>query len=331
MTLRAILHFLLAFLGPLAVFPAVTVAASPIATPTLWRGLPAHSLTDGKSTAIVVPALGGRLMHFSKNGGPNLLWNGPPNSEKSPPAVKWGGDKTYLGPHSLWPLQHGSGWPPPDPDFLPAAVVPSPNLLATLSAPWPGSGARIQRDYAFATDGALVITHTVAPVSGSREIAALWTVTQIIPPLAAFVPLAASSPYRENVFWFGNARQDPRLLATFPAPHLLQLRPAPGLAYKLGAHPALPALAASYLDSLFLQTAAPQPGLYPEGADGAGLSVEVYHHDQQGDMAYMELEFLSPLRRLDAGLTLATRWSISENTNPLSAPAVSRLLGLTTP
>jgi hypothetical protein len=50
--------------------------------------------------------------------------------------------------------------------------------------------------------------------------------------------------------------------------------------------------------------------MYPEGADGAGLSVEVYHHDQKGPGEYVELEQLSPLRRLDAGLTLTTRWSI---------------------
>ena len=74
--------------------------------------------------------------------------------------------------------------------------------------------------------------------------------------------------------------------------------------------PARPALATVKEGLAFLQRADPQEGMYPEGAPEAGLSVEVYHHDQKGNGQYVELEQLSPLRRLDQGITLTTRWSI---------------------
>jgi hypothetical protein len=306
-------------------------AAEPTATPMLWRGIAAHRLTDGLTEAVVVPPLGGRVMHYGPVGGRNMLWNGADGLEKKPPAVTWGGDKTYLGPHSGWGLQHGSAWPPPAPDFQPAEVIAPVGIFSTLGAPWPGSGARIQRDYAFAADGALVITHRVAPVPGSREIAALWTVTQILPPAAAFVPLAAASPYQDGCFWFDFAKPVPRPWATLLSPRLLRIMPVPGIGFKMGAHPEFPALAAFQNEFAFLQTAEPQPGQYPEGADGAGLSVEVYHHDQRGDGAYMELEFLSALRRLDAGLTLTTRWSLHRMELPAAADQMPRLLKLEAP
>ena len=40
------------------------------------------------------------------------------------------------------------------------------------------------------------------------------------------------------------------------------------------------------------------------------LSIEVYHHDLKASGEYVEIEQLSPLRRLDKGITLMTRWSI---------------------
>ena len=51
------------------------------ATPTKWRGLDAMRLTDGRSEAVVVPALGGRLVHYGLIGGLNWMWCGEPGAE----------------------------------------------------------------------------------------------------------------------------------------------------------------------------------------------------------------------------------------------------------
>ena len=288
----------------------VRAIADPRVEPTKWRELPAFRLTDGHSEAIIVPALGGRAVYFGLIGGMNWLWTGERGTEKKMPALFWGGDKTYLGPHTLWSLSQDSMWPPPAPDFQQSEVVEPRGLFSTLSAAWPGSGVRIRRDYSFGKDGELIIAHSVAPVPGSREISALWVIAQTIPTDAVFVPLAAQSPYKDGYYRFGFQKPAVGLGTTLLSPTLLQLKPEPGISCKLGAHPKTPALATVKDRLVFLQRADPQEGIYPEGADGAGLSVEVYHHDLKGPGEYVELEQLSPLRRLDKGITLTTRWSI---------------------
>ncbi len=294
----------LAFFASLA-----RVGAEPLAESMMWRELPAFRLTDGRSEAIVVPSLGGRVVRFGLVGGVNWLWTGEPGAEKKMPALYWGGDKTYLGPHTLWSLAQDAMWPPPAPDFQPCEVVEARGLFSTLGATWPGSGARIRRDYSFGENGELVIAHSVAPVPGNREIGALWVIAQTIPSDAVFVPLAAQSPYKDGWFNFDFAKPAPTWAARLSS-MLLQLKPEPGVGFKLGAHPKTPALATVKDGLAFLQRADSQEGMYPEGADGAGLSVEVYHHDLKGSGEYVELEQLSPLRRLDKGIALTTRWSL---------------------
>ena len=53
-------------------------------------------------------------------------------------------------------------------------------------------------------------------------------------------------------------------------------------------------------------------GWPPPAPDSAAHAAEVYHHDLPGPGEYVELELLSPLRRLDAGATLTTRWTLRE-------------------
>ena len=61
---------------------------------------------------------------------------------------------------------------------------------------------RIRRDYSFGKTGDLVITHSIAPAPGSREVAALWVIAQTIPTEAIFVPLPENSPYKDGYFRF---------------------------------------------------------------------------------------------------------------------------------
>ena len=314
----------------LGLLPA-TLLAGPVVEKTTWRELPAFRLSDGRTEAVVVPQLGGRCVSYRLLGGRSWLWTGEPGSERRESPLLWGGDKTYPGPHSGWALILPKTWPPPEPDFQPHEVVSAPGaLLATLSPVWPGYGARVQRAYAFADNGDLVITHTLAPVPGSQVVGAVWQIAQTIPTDSVYVPLHPRSPYKDNVFWFGGPKPAEDTGAQLLSPSLLRLQPKSGIVFKLGAHPKVPALAAVKDGFVFVMKADPQDGQYPEGAAGAGLSVEVYHHHLPGPGEYTELELLSPLRRMDRGAQLVTRWNIHAlpKTPPDEPQAVARLLGL---
>ena len=322
---------MVALVAAFAPVATTNAADPPSAKRVKWRDLDAIALSDGRTEAIVVPKLGGRLMHYSLIGGLNWIWNGEEGSEKREPPLLWGGDKTYIGPHSMWRFTQAKGWPPPAADFTPheaeLPIAPTGLLLRTTSPEWHGYGARVIREYSF-VDGELVITHKVTKVPGSAALMAAWTVTQTIPDATLFVPLNPKSTSKDNVFWFGFGAARERVGTSFLSLNLLRLQPITGAGFKLGAHPAKPALAAVKGALAFLQKADPQEGQYPEGADGAGLSVEVYHHDLPPPNQYTELELLSPLRRADEGASLVTRWSIHPLQGQDERASVERLLEL---
>ena len=303
--------------------------AEPTLTKTMWRGIEAFALSDGRSEAVVVPKLGGRVMEYRRAGGANWLWLGEPGAEKTPPTQFWGGDKAYIGPHTMWNFTLPRMWPPPEPDAVEhAAEVLGDGALRTTSPPWEGyDGARIVREYRFEAGGDFVIRHSIAAMPASRAIGAVWTITQIAPPAAVFVPLNPVSPYKDNFFWFAYTKAQHRQCATIVSPPLLKLAPVQGEMFKMGAHPPQPALAAVRDGFALVQKADAQEGQYPEGADGAGLSVEVYHHDARGAGEYVEMEAMSPLRRLSAGSVLTTRWSIHELPVDWTAQTIAGLLG----
>ncbi|MHA3772884.1 hypothetical protein ACXR0O_15225 [Verrucomicrobiota bacterium sgz303538] len=308
---------------------ALSAFADGIVTETTWRGIPAFRLCDGRSEAIVVPQLGGRVMHYGLVGGTNFLWSGEPGTERAENAQFWGGDKTYIGPHTFWSFTQERTWPPPLPDTAAHQIVKAEGqaLLITESPEWPTYRAKVRRAYQFSEKGDLVITHSVAPVAGNPVLGTVWAIAQTIPSDGVFVPLNEQSPYKDNFFLFGYSTPKEKLGILNLTPTLLHLRPTVGAMFKLGAHPAQPALATVKDGVVFIQRADAQEGQYPEGADRAGLSVEVYHHNLPPPGEYTELEFLSPLRRLDQGLQLTTRWSLQSVSKESPREDVEKLLG----
>ncbi len=308
-----------------AVFASIELLhADPLVEKTTWRDLPAYRITDGKTEAIAVPQLGGRVVRYGRVGGFNFLWNGEQGTERNGDALMWGGDKTYVGPHTMWRFTQPQMWPPPAPDRTSwEASASGDNHLRMTSAPWPGYGTRITRELAFDADGSLVFTHTVDPAPGSTLLGAVWTVTQTIPSDAVFAPLNPKSPYKSGVFWFDAISME-KAGASLLNPGLLQIKTIVGTGFKLGADARKPALASVKDGLAFVLTADPEKGQYPEGADGAGMSIEIYHHDLPPPREYVELEFLSPLRKLDEGATLRTHWRIEETSH--TAGAIEKLL-----
>ena len=68
---------------------------------TQFRGGTAWRISDGATEAVIVPAYDGRLMSYGKVGSANWLWNGQPDEDGE--HMRWGGDKTFPGPHSQYP------------------------------------------------------------------------------------------------------------------------------------------------------------------------------------------------------------------------------------
>ena len=306
---------------------AAAAQAEPAVTKTTWRGFDAYKIADGRSEAVIVPALGGRIMGYGLAGGLNWIWNGEHGAERKENAQFWGGDKTYIGPHTMWAFTMPKTWPPPAPDVTEHRTeILEGKKLRTTSPTWESYATTIVREYSFDANGEFVVEQTIQPAPESRLLGAVWEIAQIIPTDFVYVPLNAKSPYKDNFYWFGWGTPKDNVGANVISPTLLQITPKTGTVWKLGSHPKRPALAAVKDGMVLVGRAEPQEGAYPEGADGAGLSIEVYHHDLLGAGEYTELEFLSPLRRLDKGASLTTRWNVHPLPKEAKAEDIDRLL-----
>jgi len=292
----------------LLLFSATALAIDP--EKITYKGIEVWRLTDRKTEAIVVPAWGGRVIHYARVGGANWLWGGQADAEV--PYFRWGGDKTYPGPHPMWAFTIGQMWPPPAMDSTPCdAVVNEEGHLLVTSAPWPAyGGARVIREYSFSPTGEFVIQHRITPVEGNSTPVCAWVITQCV-PTKAYVPMTPDSPYKDGFFWLGGTRP----LGVFQplSPTLLEIAPAPGKAFKLGTPATTCALAARRGKEVFLlQTDFVKNVQYPDGAPAAGLTAEYYHHNALNDGEYIELELLSSLHPLKEGISFTTRWSIHQ-------------------
>lgn len=309
-------------------------AAAPTLAPATYNGRAAFRLSDGKTEAVVVPELSGRVLRYGFVGGPNRLWNAPAGKTFNETEWKnWGGDKTWPAPQSAWPvyLPQGAWPPPPSYDSLPhpAEALPAQAasaaggatrfLLRTTGPVMVGWGVRCVRDYGFDTaTGEFVIRATfrkepagTGAASEARQIAA-WNVTQIVPPDAAFAPLNPQSTYKNNFHWFGGARpREARTEAVSPA--LLRFVPTTGF-YKLGADVTNGAVVAVKDGvALRLQATRVAGATYPEGADGNGFPLTIWNQGETDAPArYVELELMSPLTIMRAGDSLShtVRWSL---------------------
>ncbi|HEY2343320.1 MAG TPA: hypothetical protein VGH90_09840 [Chthoniobacteraceae bacterium] len=57
------------------------------------------------------------------------------------------------------------------------------------------------------------------------------------------------------------------------------------------------------------------------------MTLEVYHHPLPPPREYTELEFMSPLRRLDQGATLTIHWSLRDVPKDAGLEEIGRWLG----
>ncbi len=314
-------------------------------TETTYRGRPAYRLSDGKTEALIVPSLSGRVLRYGFVGGPNRLWEAPRDKTFGPSDwANWGGDKTWLAPQSAWPLYSPQGGWPPHPTFdgephnaivLPAASAAdaSPRLLTTGPV-MVGVGVRVTRTFSIdPVSGEFLVEATFRKQMGDEpKQASVWNVTQVPPPDAVFVSLNSQSAYKNHFHWFGAVPPAAHRASTV-SPTLLQVQPTEGF-YKLGVDTPVPAAAAVKDGVALVLRAARREGEYPEGAAGSGFPFTLWNQGEKSlETSYMELEMMSPLAVLRRGdtLTHTVRWSLhrlpARNIqSPAVRSAVARLL-----
>jgi hypothetical protein len=288
-----------------------------------YNGRDALRLTDGRAEAVVVPSLG-RVMHYSLIGGQNFLWNNSRKSFKDKEWKNWGGDKTWPAPQSQWSMMTGQNWPPDAAwDSSPhAEEVLTGGHLRLTSPVSSGLGARVVREFYFDTNGDFVIAQTVEKLRGAPLDLSIWSVTQITPPDAVFLPLNPNSAYKNNYYWITAPKDDP---VVHSSPALLQVRPTLSGAYKIGVDAPVAAIAAVKDRTAFVQRAnRPDKASYPDGALGSGFPLELYNTGRTSE-DYMEMEMLSPLLSFKTGSKWqhTVRWSLRELTsNDVNSPTL---------
>ncbi|MEI6236222.1 MAG: hypothetical protein WCT04_24465 [Planctomycetota bacterium] len=283
--------------------PAVTVAA-------LKRtdGREAFRVSDGKTEAVVVPSLG-RVMQYGPVGGANWLWIAPADKVDMNGWKNFGGEKVWVSPQSTWPAYIGRPFPPDESweSGHEARVLDNPPRLQTTS-PVSKCGVRIIREFSFNGSGEFVTSTTLEKMDDTPLIAGAWTVTQIPPPDAVFLPTSEASVYKNNVYkWsrktVGNI--------TNVTPSLIRVIPTTGGAYKIGVDAPVAAIAAVRNGVVLLQRTERTDGKYPDGPEESGFPVELFDLGQ-ADRHYLELELLSPVSPMAKGkrITFTVRWSL---------------------
>lgn len=276
---------------------------------TEYFGWDAYRLSDGRTEAIVVPAIG-RVMSFGRAGGDNWLWSAMLEYGKARNVggwKNWGGDKTWLAPQSEWKkLGSKNGWPPAQEwDGMPfKAEVISGGHLKLTGPISPATGARIIRELWHDDNGEFIIKQTVEKLRGGPVTFGVWSITQVDNSKidAVFLPLNTNSDYDNGFRWLYPKQL---IVPMSVASSTLQVVPTIKGSYKIGTDAPVAAIAVMRDDWAFIERASRPEGEYPDGEEGkSGTPVQLYG---TGDakMNYLELELLSPLRKFVAG----ARWS----------------------
>lgn len=196
----------------LAVVLLAAVAGAPAAQADETGASPGVvRLESPKLQMEISPRLGGRVLHFSLPGAPNLLRTGEAVASQPDPKVSAAGENIpYLG-HEVWVGPQSGWWTdqavnparrkaaaqwPPDPwlAHAPAKVIAHEDARLVLEgAASPVSGVRLQQSFSIAPDRPdtaelAVEMRNVRKQPVSRDI---WFNTRVAPETRVFVPVAA--------------------------------------------------------------------------------------------------------------------------------------------
>ncbi len=284
-----------------------------------WQGL---ALSAGPLRAVVVPAVGGRVMGLSVDG-VELFYQHPRwlgRTADLPPGESfhkakhrltfrlWGGDKTWVAPQDAW----ADAMPPVDLDSGVYDWHLDGHRVVMTSPLCRETGCRIRREVSLDEDGTLNVTEHLTNEGTAPAHRGLWNVTQLRRPMTVWLPMAAADlrPYPQE----GDS------VALFPQ----VVRPAPDgcrvlchdpAHFKVGGTPARGELAASrVLDDGRTVTLHRSFDVDPAAAHAHGAAVEIYNAPA---LPYLEVEVHAPLTPLPPGATVRQRLSTRVKVHPV--------------
>jgi hypothetical protein len=255
----------------------------------------------------------GRIVHFGRPGGENLLWIMPTRAldgghpqRDGRPYFNFGGDKIWPLVQALWPRAYGGrgGWPPDNVvdggmwQIPPRAAAASAGPRLAMQSPLqPALGSVLLRELFLFDD--LEITNRVQRTQPSPFPVHLWSVTQVQSPPYVLMDQQPDRPTEDAFATFGNDRDAAEDVEVLEGLNALRWRFDHEGGGKAGSYGHW--LAAIYPadDLLFVQwhdSYDPQ-GMYPDDSN-----LQVYK-----DGTYTELELLSPSEHLQQGESLETR------------------------
>lgn len=329
MKAKSLLLFCLGFL--LTVFCCLEVSANIPAkitvTKTNYQGWQdSYILSNAQVEAVVVPKVG-RIMQFRFKNGESTFWENTQVYGKTPniKSEEWGyfgagGDKTWPAPQFEWEKITGRGWPPPDTfDSLPVKARVNRSEVTLISPIDPFYGIRIYRKITLKAEKPVMeITTTYEKVKGKSKDISVWIVTQLRDPVSVY----AARP-QPSIFPEGYNKQSENLPANLKVDNgLLSLTRDRNKSHKIGCD-------ASILlwmgEKVAVRIDSPRvPGAtYPDN----NSSAEIYTN--LDPKAYVELEFLSPLKtlRVREKISLTTTYTLIPRTTANLDQEARKILG----
>jgi len=272
---------------------------------------PALKLSDGKSYAVVVPELGGRVMAYGLVDGENLMWNAKVKPEQIAKGgfINWGGDKSLVGPHANWWSFTNSLWPP-QPSYMgdPHTVRRKDGTLITESPVWKGFNLQTIREYSFTEEGELKIVQTFKKLEGEGREMTIWNVSQVRQPDRVFTLENPESIFKNSLV-VSNKRET--LIVKTGEDDLQETTFVPGGASKVSFDPKVPVLVANWEELYWVQQGEMEDVKGSKSGAIQVFPVEIYTQGwEKGN--YVELELMSPAFVLSAGesRTFTLYWSL---------------------
>lgn len=167
-------------------------------------------LANNEIEAVVAPERGGRLMHYSRTGQPNLLWTAADMSGGEPGLLggwkNWGGEKSWLWPQEAWKTLAGRDWPPlhemEQAAYTPAKIHDGFSGVAFTSPRMAAFSSKLVRTFSLDRKGTTLRIHaTLEQDAPSVPPVSLWSVVQVPTPKeirVEFVPPGRLVPQDEK-------------------------------------------------------------------------------------------------------------------------------------
>lgn len=259
-------------------------------------------MDNGVMEAVVVPEIG-RLMQLNLKGHSNVIWAntkllGTQFDGRQTSWINLGGDKSWPSPEAEWGRYTGdkTWFPPRGFDGLPATAYPTNRGLVLVSALDPHYGIRVIREFEMLPSQPVLIVRThYEKTSGNPARLGIWIITQLTDPEGIFIPMPGLTTATQGCVALSR-RLPPSL--NMPSPGWLSLRRDLRDSYKIGTKSST--LIWVGADTVVrIDSPRTADAEYPDQQSSA----EVYTNG--GELEYVELEMLGPLKMLSAGQTIS--------------------------